>query len=168
MTCEDCIHFEVCCYVDRGLPICDSFKDKSKFIELPCSVGDTVFITREEAEKKLEEIKKMTNEKILEWYNTSNPNDKIYGFMYGYPTINICRHGTTYQEPDKIISISKLDLKLSKNQDCFIFIWGWPGPDANLYKFKDYGVTWAFSEEILNAHLVIKKTVRKSEETNWW
>ena len=57
MTCEDCIHFEVCCYVDRGLPICDSFKDKSKFIELPCSVGDTVFITREEAEKKLEEIK---------------------------------------------------------------------------------------------------------------
>lgn len=39
-TCEDCIHFEVCCYVDRGLPICDSFKDKSKFIELPCSVGD--------------------------------------------------------------------------------------------------------------------------------
>lgn len=99
----------------------------------------------------------MTNEKILEWYNTVNPNDKIYGFMYGYPTINICRHGTTYQEPDKIISISKLDLKLSKNQDCFIFIWGWPGPDANLYKFKDYGVTWAFSEEELNAHLVIKK-----------
>ena len=40
MTCEDCIHFEVCCYVDRGLPICDSFKDKSKFIELPCSIGD--------------------------------------------------------------------------------------------------------------------------------
>lgn len=35
MTCEDCIHFEVCCYVDRGLPICDSFKDKSKFIKLP-------------------------------------------------------------------------------------------------------------------------------------
>lgn len=38
MTCKDCIHFEVCCYVDRGLPICDSFKDKSKFIEIPRSV----------------------------------------------------------------------------------------------------------------------------------
>ena len=38
-TCKDCIHFEVCCYVDMFLPICDSFKDKSKFIELPCSVG---------------------------------------------------------------------------------------------------------------------------------
>ena len=37
-TCEDCIHFEVCCYVDVFLPACDSFKDKSKFIELPCSI----------------------------------------------------------------------------------------------------------------------------------
>ena len=34
-NCEDCIHFEVCCYVDDVLPTCDSFKDKSKFIELP-------------------------------------------------------------------------------------------------------------------------------------
>lgn len=38
MTCEDCIHFEVYCYVDRFLPICDFFKDKSKFIEIPRSV----------------------------------------------------------------------------------------------------------------------------------
>ena len=91
-TCKDCIHFEVCCYVDVFLPACDSFKDKSKFIELPCAIGDTVyminskidhhngneyyaiiqapfrvsmlhligkflFLTREEAEKKLEELK---------------------------------------------------------------------------------------------------------------
>ena len=103
-TCKDCIHFEVCCYVDMFLPICDSFKDKSKFIEIPCSIGDeiwrinwrnevilstvsmlqqkrdktwkirlsddgsvfdvtpddigkTIFLTREEAEKKLEELK---------------------------------------------------------------------------------------------------------------
>ena len=39
-TCKDCIHFEVCCYVDVFLPACDSFKDKSKFIELPCAIGD--------------------------------------------------------------------------------------------------------------------------------
>lgn len=42
-TCKDCIHFEVCCYVDMFLPPCDSFKDKSKFIELPCAIGDTVY-----------------------------------------------------------------------------------------------------------------------------
>lgn len=38
--CEDCIHFEVCSYVNPYLPVCDSFKDKSRFIELPCSIGD--------------------------------------------------------------------------------------------------------------------------------
>ena len=37
-TCKDCIHFEVCCYVDVFLPACDSFKDKSKIIELPCAI----------------------------------------------------------------------------------------------------------------------------------
>lgn len=42
-TCKDCIHFEVCCYVDMFLPICDSFKDKSKFIEIPCSIGDEIW-----------------------------------------------------------------------------------------------------------------------------
>ena len=90
-TCKDCIHFEVCCYVDVFLPACDSFKDKSKIIELPCAIGDNVyminlkidpyagheyytiiqapfrvsilhligkvfFLTREEAEKRLEEL----------------------------------------------------------------------------------------------------------------
>lgn len=38
--CEDCIHFEVCSYVNPYLPVCDSFKDKSRFIELPCFIGD--------------------------------------------------------------------------------------------------------------------------------
>ena len=89
-TCEDCIHFDIC-YRDILISVCDSFKDKSKFIELPCTIGDTVyminskidpyagdeyytiiqapfrvsmlhligkflFLTREEAEKKLEEL----------------------------------------------------------------------------------------------------------------
>ena len=88
-TCEDCIHFDIC-YRDILLSVCDSFKDKSKFIELPCAIGDTVyminskigphnenayytiiqvpfkvsmlhligkvfFLTREEAEKRMEE-----------------------------------------------------------------------------------------------------------------
>lgn len=92
MQCTDCIHFEVCCYVDPNLPVCDSFKNKYKYMELPCPIGETVFLisekydpfdheihygiietpfklnflnwinksiflTREEAEKKLEELK---------------------------------------------------------------------------------------------------------------
>ena len=89
-TCEDCIHFDIC-YRDILISVCDSFKDKSKFIELPCAIGDTVyminskidpyagdeyytiiqvpfkvsmlhligkvfFLTREEAEKRMEEL----------------------------------------------------------------------------------------------------------------
>ena len=93
-TCEDCIHCCICMGAyGMFLPVqvCDSFKDQSKFIELPCAIGDTVymittghddwtgydfktiiktsfrldmlnsfnkrfFLTREEAEKKLEEL----------------------------------------------------------------------------------------------------------------
>lgn len=95
-TCKDCIHCDVC-LLDSYTPAndCDYFKDKSKFLELPCAIGETVymistghddwtghdfqmiiqasfrldmikkfnktyFLTREEAEKKLEE---MNNEK---------------------------------------------------------------------------------------------------------
>ena len=59
MTCKDCISFEACSF-RNSLPIfygesdsddiydtmetaCKAFKDKSKFIELPCSIGDTVY-----------------------------------------------------------------------------------------------------------------------------
>lgn len=40
MTCKDCIHNEVCCgtHTDDS-PTCCDFKDKSRFIELPCNVG---------------------------------------------------------------------------------------------------------------------------------
>lgn len=44
-TCENCIHYDICATAYGGciLHICDSFKDKSKFIELPCSIGDLVY-----------------------------------------------------------------------------------------------------------------------------
>lgn len=49
-TCKDCLHYEVCqALEDNGdLPKinpkrCGCFKDRSKFIELPCKVGDTVY-----------------------------------------------------------------------------------------------------------------------------
>lgn len=56
MTCKDCAHYDVCNYwvkkqygENRYLEaregfICEDFKDKSKFIELPCNAGDTVYI----------------------------------------------------------------------------------------------------------------------------
>lgn len=52
MTCKDCIHYGICHlqymrgekYKDVELSECSDFKDKSKYIELPRKVGDTVYI----------------------------------------------------------------------------------------------------------------------------
>lgn len=59
MTCKDCIHYDLCrsCsriqlgwhgnsvhYVENIEEICKDFKDRSRFVELLCEVGSTVFI----------------------------------------------------------------------------------------------------------------------------
>lgn len=60
MTCKDCMHCEICLnkrkhhIVINGFlfyfecedieKICSTFKDKSKYIKLPCKVGDTVYV----------------------------------------------------------------------------------------------------------------------------
>lgn len=49
-TCKDCIHFDVCQVLRYGdITNCESdgcggfFKPKSRFVELPCEVGQTVY-----------------------------------------------------------------------------------------------------------------------------
>ena len=44
MTCDNCLHREMCGnYTPYDKSTCRYFKDKSRFIELPCKVGDTVW-----------------------------------------------------------------------------------------------------------------------------
>lgn len=49
MTCEDCIHYDLCvCVGTRKLypgssEGCRFFADKSRFVELPCNIGDTIY-----------------------------------------------------------------------------------------------------------------------------
>lgn len=57
VTCKDCVHVEVCKFKDLPAPLSDSyireseciekrcgdFKDRSRFVELPCRVGDKVY-----------------------------------------------------------------------------------------------------------------------------
>ena len=57
MTCKDCIHVNVCnvMYCDimprRSIKSCGCFKDKSRFVEIPCKVGDVIyFVHRNHAE----------------------------------------------------------------------------------------------------------------------
>ena len=45
-SCKDCIHYGICLGAfGNWLPKpCDSFKNKSNFIELPCPIGSTVYM----------------------------------------------------------------------------------------------------------------------------
>ena len=47
MTCKDCIHSEVCYYHGEDIDspgICGFFKDRSRFVELPCKDGEYVYV----------------------------------------------------------------------------------------------------------------------------
>ena len=59
----------------------------------------------------------------------------IYGYMYGRPLEN----------NKEILQINAAGLNIWDSGFCFV--WGWPGPDYNLYKYEDYGKTWAFTKE---------------------
>ena len=58
--CENCYHYEACLYFlakenkilnnSEGF-VCEHYKDKSLIVELPCRIGDTVYILIEESEK---------------------------------------------------------------------------------------------------------------------
>lgn len=78
----------------------------------------------------------MTNNEVRrKFYSLTT---KFYGTMYGGP------YGKS--EWDKILEIDKKKIKFCKNADAFYYVWGWPDPDANLYYFKDCGITWAFNK----------------------
>ena len=58
MTCKDCIHYDVCVESGRtilefygendAINFCSYFKDVSKFIEVPCSIGDIIYAALED------------------------------------------------------------------------------------------------------------------------
>lgn len=47
MTCKDCVHYDVCNRIGNkilnGFEVCDQFKDKTRFVELPCKIGMAVY-----------------------------------------------------------------------------------------------------------------------------
>ena len=46
MTCKDCVHYEVCKYDDElcdDVGLCQFMKPKSRFVELPCEVGQKLY-----------------------------------------------------------------------------------------------------------------------------
>ena len=69
-TCKDCVHVEVCEDITRHklspsrakeiLPIlrehgktCEQFKNRSRFVELPCKIGNKLYLSMESRDKML-------------------------------------------------------------------------------------------------------------------
>ena len=69
--------------------------------------------------------------------------DHIYATMYGM-----------HKSKDSVIKIKtkeiyKFVFDWAGKGPAFIYLWGWPGPDGNVYLIDDYEKTWAFTEEEL-------------------
>lgn len=102
MTCKDCVHYEVCKEQDAMLgenkideivgveKLCEYFKPKSRFVELPCEVGQTVYLIDEH--QKVAEIKECEVTRIefdrnsilvivIEWKSLRG---RRYGCTVGY------------------------------------------------------------------------------------
>lgn len=77
----------------------------------------------------------MDKEKILEWWYTPNANINPYIYI---------------KEKDGIYEIYKNELSITRNKDAFAYIKEYPGPICDIYRFEDYGKTWAFTVEELN------------------
>lgn len=67
---------------------------------------------------------------------------EVWITMYGHP-----------KEEDEILSIRTEDIDhfcIDWNGEyAFVWIWGFPGPDYNVYVFSDYGKTWALTRKEL-------------------
>lgn len=49
----------------------------------------------------------------------------------------------------QIIPIKTSSVRWNPTKTLFYYIWGWPGPDCNMYDNENYGKTWAFTKEEL-------------------
>lgn len=66
--------------------------------------------------------------------------DHIYATMYGLPVTE-----------DRVIKIKTKEISYfvfdwDGKGPALIYLWGWPGPDGNVYLLSDYGKTWAFTK----------------------
>lgn len=85
MKCKDCYHFDVCNTILKNALSCDDndcsqecqlFKDKSRIVELPCKVGDTVYFIKSAftylKEPKAEIVKTIITAEYDTIYKTQN------------------------------------------------------------------------------------------------
>ena len=54
-----------------------------------------------------------------------------------------------YSVEEQIVPIKTLSVRWNPTKTLFYYVWGWPGPDCNMYDADNYGKTWAFTKEEL-------------------
>lgn len=85
----------------------------------------------------------MDNKNFYDWVMS---HEKVYSLLYSPSRID----NTPISE--QLFEVKTKDLDWSFDHNSFVYVWGYPGPDYNLYTIKTYGKGWAFSkEEILRA-----------------
>lgn len=87
MTCENCIHYDLCNALEmngiaRVHPIqCGYFNDKSRYIKLPCKVGDTLYDIYDAKLNGGSEIQQM---KVTEIHINLDKRNKPWIIISGY------------------------------------------------------------------------------------
>lgn len=81
-TCGDCIHYDVCMdyttlkeskfaqHFEGSDVLCDHFKDKSRYIELPCIVGDKVYCVQPFFDHNRKKYKRVIKPKVVDFVFT--------------------------------------------------------------------------------------------------
>ena len=54
-----------------------------------------------------------------------------------------------YSVEEQIVPIKTSSVRQNPTKTLFYYIWGWPGPDCNMYDANNYGKTWTFTKEEL-------------------
>ena len=87
-TCKDCLHLSVCDYdankynfrLPENADKCTLFKDRSKFVEMPCKVGDAIYIIYSDEDGSLIEeltVSEVSTQRIRADYGCSFHYDDL-------------------------------------------------------------------------------------------
>ena len=85
----------------------------------------------------MNEINLDTNKSLKEIFQTISV---IYSRLY-------TNADETFVENNTIIEIETGNLSWSKDGKTAYYIWGWPGPDYNIYSRENYKTDWAFTKQ---------------------
>lgn len=89
----------------------------------------------------MSEINLDTNKSLKEIFQTI---PIIYSRLYTGTVVNA---DGTPAENNTIIEIETDNLSWSKDEETAYYIWGWPGPDYNIYSRGNYKTDWTFTKQ---------------------